>query len=363
MHGAAALRRTPPGAAPAAVRARGAQAAGAGERPPDRVPPAFRAFVAAHAAELRGDALVAAGLEGLVSGRAYVLDDDVRRGRATVVADLAEPGSLPSARFDAVALPELDEAGRANAWAALRPGGVLLTGSRADGEGRVSGRTLVLLYHRVADMERDPYRIAIGARAASPSTSSCSRPATSSSRSRARVSASGGPRVSLTFDDGYVDNLTTALPVLEPRARPRRSSSRRATSAAAPFWWDRLERLAFDGTAERERIEVEVAGRPLLADTRTPAAVARATRRSTGGCARSRRRRSTGSSTGSPSSSAPTRAPHDRRPVTEDELRELAAAPGIEIGAHTVSHPLLTTLPPGGAAPRGRGEPRAAARS
>jgi hypothetical protein len=99
------------------------------ERPQDTVPRAFRAFASAHAADLRGDALVAAGLEDLVSGRAYVLDDDVRSGRATVVADLAEPGSLPEGRFDAVALPDLDGAARANAWASLRPWGVLLTGS------------------------------------------------------------------------------------------------------------------------------------------------------------------------------------------------------------------------------------------
>jgi hypothetical protein len=99
------------------------------ELPSDRVAPAFRAFAGAHASDLRGDVLVAAGLEELVSGRAYVLDDDVQSGRATVVADLAEPGSLPPARFDAIALPELDETARANVWQALRAGGVLLTGA------------------------------------------------------------------------------------------------------------------------------------------------------------------------------------------------------------------------------------------
>ena len=129
MHGAAVLRarrlarHLPPSVREALKRPARA------ERVPDLVPPAFRAFAGAHAADLRGDVLVLAGLEGLVSGRAYVLDDDVQRGRATVVADLAEPGSLPPERFDAVALPELDDAARANAWAALRAGGVLLTGS------------------------------------------------------------------------------------------------------------------------------------------------------------------------------------------------------------------------------------------
>jgi hypothetical protein len=129
MHGAAALRarrlvRHLPPSLREALKRRPRE-----ERPLDTVPPAFRAFVAEHAGDLRGDALVAAGLEELVSGRAYVLDDDVRSARATVVADLAEAGSLPPERFDAIAIPALDEAGRENAWAALRPGGVLLTGS------------------------------------------------------------------------------------------------------------------------------------------------------------------------------------------------------------------------------------------
>jgi hypothetical protein len=129
MHGAAVLRarrlarHLPPSVREALKRP-------AREEPaPDRVPPAFRAFAGSHASDLRGDVLVAAGLEGLVSGHAYVLDDDVQSARATVVADLAEPGSLPPGRFDAIALPGLDEAARANAWEALRPGGVLLTGS------------------------------------------------------------------------------------------------------------------------------------------------------------------------------------------------------------------------------------------
>jgi hypothetical protein len=129
MHGAAVLRarrlarHLPPSVREALKRPVREEPA------PDPVPPAFRAFAGAHASDLRGDVLVAVGLEGLVSGRAYVLDDDVQSGRATVVADLAEPGSLPERRFDAIALPALDDAARANAWAALRPGGILLTGS------------------------------------------------------------------------------------------------------------------------------------------------------------------------------------------------------------------------------------------
>jgi peptidoglycan/xylan/chitin deacetylase (PgdA/CDA1 family) len=208
----------------------------------------------------------------------------------------------------------------------------------------VSARTLVLLYHRVADTARDPYRIAIGPdRFAEHVELLASRyELVPFSRARERTPTA---RVVLTFDDGYVDNLTTAVPLL--RGAPATLFVPSGHVGGKPFWWDRLERLAFDGTAGRERIEVEVAGRPLLADARTPEAVARLH------WALYWRLRPLPPATvdreldGLAGQLGADGTPPDRRPVTEDELRELAAAPGIEIGAHTVSHPLLTTLPPG----------------
>ena len=205
----------------------------------------------------------------------------------------------------------------------------------------MSGRTLVLLYHRVADVERDPYRIAIGPERFAEHVELLSSRYVLVPFSRARGPASR-PRVAITFDDGYVDNLTAALPLL--RGAPATLFVASGHVGGKPFWWDRLERLAFDGTAGRERIEVEVAGRPLLADTRTAAAVARAHQalywrlRPLAPATVDRELDALAEQLGADS------APLDRRPVTEDELRELAA--GVEIGAHTVSHPLLTTLPP-----------------
>jgi peptidoglycan/xylan/chitin deacetylase (PgdA/CDA1 family) len=205
----------------------------------------------------------------------------------------------------------------------------------------MSGRTLVLLYHRVADVERDPYGIAIGpARFAEHVELLRSRyELVPFSEARA---PSSRPRVSITFDDAYLDNLTTAVPLLA--GAPATLFVPTGHVGGRPFWWDRLERLAFDGTAGRERIEVEVAGRPLLADTRAPAAVARAHQalywrlRPLPPATIDRELDALAEQLGADST------PLDRRPVTEDELRELAAA--MEIGAHTVSHPLLTTLPP-----------------
>ena len=107
-------------------------------RPAEPAPPraepaydAFRALVAAHADDLAGDVLVTAALRDLeapTGARVLLAGVDPRDTALTVVADLAEPGSLPPGRFDCVLLPEPSDAARANAWQALRPGGTLLAG-------------------------------------------------------------------------------------------------------------------------------------------------------------------------------------------------------------------------------------------
>lgn len=104
--------------------------------PIDRV--YIEGFLQHHAADIRG-----ACLEGLNAdytrrfggGRvdnSDVVDVDPHNRAATVVADLGDPDSLPPARFDCYVftqtlhlVPDMGVA-LANAWRALRPGGVLL---------------------------------------------------------------------------------------------------------------------------------------------------------------------------------------------------------------------------------------------
>ena len=51
------------------------------------------------------------------------------------------------------------------------------------------------------------------------------------------------PRFAITFDDGYADNLTHALPLLERFAAPATVFVAGPASAADVFWWDELARL------------------------------------------------------------------------------------------------------------------------
>jgi SAM-dependent methyltransferase len=95
-------------------------------------------FLAEHAVDVRGhvlevgDAGYTRRYGGSVVTWSDVLDIDPGNRAATIVADLAQPGSLPNDRFDCFLLiqtlqyvADVQMALR-NAWRSLRPGGVLL---------------------------------------------------------------------------------------------------------------------------------------------------------------------------------------------------------------------------------------------
>lgn len=95
-------------------------------------------FLATYSSDIRGEILEIGGttysgtLEKSGAATTHVLDIDPSNRRATIIADLAEPGSLPEARFDCFLLVQTlqyvhdVDAGLRNAWRALVPGGTLL---------------------------------------------------------------------------------------------------------------------------------------------------------------------------------------------------------------------------------------------
>jgi SAM-dependent methyltransferase len=95
-------------------------------------------FLAAHTEDIRGhvlevrDSTYTAAYGGGKVALAAVVDIDPANPDATVVADLAEPGSLPAAAFDCIIATQTlqyvvrPRAAVANMWHALTPGGVAL---------------------------------------------------------------------------------------------------------------------------------------------------------------------------------------------------------------------------------------------
>lgn len=143
--------------------------------------------------------------------------------------------------------------------------------------------------------------------------------------------------VAVTFDDGYADNLTAALPVLERAEVPATVFVATAfVGDSRPFWWDELDAMFLgpprasgeNGLSLGERVsEHEDASQALR---RLPPRQAERELE--------RLRERAGYSGPVPTG--------DKRPLTRDELARLAASPLIEVGAHSRTHPNLAALPP-----------------
>jgi peptidoglycan/xylan/chitin deacetylase (PgdA/CDA1 family) len=180
-------------------------------------------------------------------------------------------------------------------------------------------RSIVLLYHRVANIQPDRWSLCVSPQHFAEHLEVLQK----FRRVRLDQLKPGGwslrPQrtVVITFDDGYADNLHEAAPLL-----------RRFDTAATffiatgyiggmrEFWWDELERVVpqDEYLSYYERMQpLEHSERRRLLDAKDNGAL-------------------------------PGRASH--LPLTMDELQTLAADELFEIGAHTVTHPLLAAQAP-----------------
>lgn len=204
-------------------------------------------------------------------------------------------------------------------------------------------RPIVWLFHRVAITRVDPFALAVD-----PDT--FERQVEYLERScrllpladMVAAQASGvlpSRAAALTFDDGYIDNLTTASPILERVGAPATFFvTTSALDRAAPFWWDVLADLVLssaDLPATLDLAPTSTGGRSwstdmprkqLLRDVHAAlyALTAEARDEAMTGLSRQIRRDS--------------RVGVQARPMTAEEISELNARPGHEIGSHTVSH-------------------------
>lgn len=156
---------------------------------------------------------------------------------------------------------------------------------------RYKGGALILGYHRVATAERDPYRLCVRPQYFEEQLAVLQRVAQPLSLAELYCALGDNrlPRraVALTFDDGYADFLHEALPLLNSYQIPA-TVFVVSGCLGGSFWWE-------EGPGQWTNY---------------------------GGA-----------------------QDDNRRALTVGELQELASEPLIDIGAHTVSHPSLATLP------------------
>ena len=221
---------------------------------------------------------------------------------------------------------------------------------------------LVLCYHRVAGLDRDPQRLAVEPERFSRQLAALTARYRVVPLSRltedVRSGAIADGVVALTFDDGYADNLREAAPRLERAgAHATVFVTTHPVDRGVEFWWDRVERalLASPGLpAEFELAELGLRFDGLEPEPSDPAwDVSRPPRTSREraylrccGALRAlepaRRDGVIDRLEGLAGIGAGCRGSH--APLTPEGVRALADSPAVEIGAHTLDHPVLSAM-------------------
>jgi peptidoglycan/xylan/chitin deacetylase (PgdA/CDA1 family) len=174
--------------------------------------------------------------------------------------------------------------------------------------------------------------------------------------------------VVLTFDDGYADNLHEAKPLLVQYEVP--ATVFIATGSIGnphEFWWDEIERMLLHPGRLPEHMRVDVAGTVVVADLAafadytathfdrykgwnelepTPSPrhdVYRSLHQAMRRANVTERERAMDSLRAWAGLSLPPRSSH--RILDGEEVRRLGTGAGMEVGAHTVTHPWLAALP------------------
>jgi len=233
----------------------------------------------------------------------------------------------------------------------------------------VGGTAVVLIYHRVAKLERDPQLLAVTPERFDEHIELLAReyapvPLASLAESlrRGQVPHRG---VAVTFDDGYADSLTHAEPALRRHGVPATVFvSSGYLGGTREFWWDELERVLLAPTVLPERLVIDAADFGFEAELGDRAAYGHdaaaanrdwtvldqprdARQRAYLVLARGMRPLAAGvrrdvlaqlrAAAGLDEAARPS-----HRQLTADEVLRLDASPLVEIGGHTVNHALLS---------------------
>jgi peptidoglycan/xylan/chitin deacetylase (PgdA/CDA1 family) len=207
------------------------------------------------------------------------------------------------------------------------------------------------MYHRVVDLAADPLRLSVTPARFEEQIDYIRRSCTPLRLSElaAAMQQRRLPRraVAVTFDDGYIDNLNEAVPVLQARRVPATIfavSSKIDT--LQELWWDELERILLCTPQLPAQLDLEICGQPYAWPTSTSEDrqhVYREAHRLLKPLNIEERHKTLDklrawaglSETGRPG----------YRIMNSSELQEAVRSGVIDIGGHTVNHPRLASLP------------------
>jgi peptidoglycan/xylan/chitin deacetylase (PgdA/CDA1 family) len=205
--------------------------------------------------------------------------------------------------------------------------------------------TLILCYHRVAEGVEDPFHLCVRPGNFAAHLEEISRSREPSTLAEVSV-PSRRPRVVVTFDDGYRDNLTNALPIAESKGVP---ITLFVTSGILGnhngFWWDRLGTLLRARPSHVRELDLPVGGRNVrlpLGSSGIRADLDSVRRHLLPLRVTDIERALDAVSKQWQVDSAP---PPDAGTLTAEDLLRLAASDTVTIGAHTVDHVRLRDRP------------------
>jgi peptidoglycan/xylan/chitin deacetylase (PgdA/CDA1 family) len=206
---------------------------------------------------------------------------------------------------------------------------------------------LVIMYHRVTILPSDPQLLAVA-----PSTFRDQllrlRREHPIVRFEEDWSAIREPSVAITFDDGYRDNAVEALPILEELGIPATFFVATATIGTdREFWWDDLERLVLGDGRRRAAFVASVDGRERAWRTGTSderRALYQDLHRLFLGSGAESREALFGQLRAWAELGAAGRPSH--RAMTVEEVQQLGRSSSATVGAHTVTHSVLSAIAP-----------------
>ena len=125
--------------------------------------------------------------------------------------------------------------------------------------------SLILMYHRVANVKADPWQLSVSPKHFSEHLEVLQKMDCSLRLDRLAIVLRKGkiPRrsVVITFDDGYADNITTAKPLLERFHIPATFFlSTACIEGHREFWWDELDRLILEPVMLPDRLQLSIRG-------------------------------------------------------------------------------------------------------
>lgn len=205
-------------------------------------------------------------------------------------------------------------------------------------------RGAILLYHRIAAPPTDLHGLSVHPDHFDEQMAWVARhgaPMTLADLARAARERRLPPRaVAVTFDDGYLDNLRTARPILARHGVPATFFvPAGALDDGREFWWDTLERVFFGLHALPAELPADLARGDAPQPVRNPderaaahwALYYRLVRLDAA-------ERAAGLDALVDWAGLNRASPVEARPMTTRELTELAASPSCVVGAHGVSH-------------------------